>query len=117
MINYWLILVVIELKNPTDENATLEKAYQQLKTYHHTIPSLFVYNCLEIISDGLEARTGTITSDESRFMTWKTADGRTEASSRSNELGVMMEGMLDTTVLTDLILNFIVLFLCCLYLS
>ena len=101
-------VVVIELKNPTDENATLEKAYQQLKTYHHTIPSLFVYNCLEIISDGLEARTGTITSDESRFMTWKTADGRTEASSRSNELGVMMEGMLDTTVLTDLILNFIV---------
>lgn len=101
-------VVVIELKNPTDENATLEKAYQQLKTYHHTIPSLFVYNCLEIISDGLEARTGTITSDESRFMTWKTADGRTEASSRSNELGVMMEGMLETTVLTDLILNFIV---------
>ncbi len=101
-------VVVVELKNPTDENATLEKAYEQLKTYHNTIPSLFVYNCLEIISDGLEARTGTITSDISRFMSWKTADGKTEASLRSNELGVMMEGMLDTQVLTDLILNFIV---------
>lgn len=101
-------VVVIELKNPTDENATLDKAYQQLQTYHKTIPSLFVYNCLEIISDGLEARTGTITSDSSRFMSWKTADGKTEASARFNELGVMMEGMLNTTVLTDLILNFIV---------
>jgi len=101
-------VVVVELKNPTDENATLQKAYDQLQTYHNTIPSLFVYNCLEIISDGLEARTGTITSDISRFMSWKTADGKTEASLRSNELGVMMEGMLDTQVLTDLILNFIV---------
>jgi type I restriction enzyme R subunit len=101
-------VVVIELKNPTDENATLDKAYQQLKTYHKSIPSLFVYNCLEIISDGLEARTGTITSDISRFMSWKTADGKTEASVRSNELGVMMVGMLDTRVLTDLIVNFIV---------
>jgi type I restriction enzyme R subunit len=101
-------VVVIELKNPTDENATLDKAYQQLKTYHKSIPSLFVYNCLEIISDGLEARTGTITSDISRFMSWKTADGKTEASVRSNELGVMMDGMLDTRVLTDLIVNFIV---------
>jgi type I restriction enzyme R subunit len=101
-------LVVIELKNPSDENATLEKAYNQLKTYHTSIPSLFVYNCMEIISDGLEARTGTITSDISRFMTWKTADGKTEASSRSNELGVMMEGMLQQQVLTDLIQHFIV---------
>lgn len=101
-------VVVIELKNPTDENATIEKAYQQLKTYHTAIPSLFAYNCLEIISDGLEAKTGTITSDISRFMSWKTADGKTEASSRSNELGVMMEGMLDIQVLTDLIMNFIV---------
>ncbi len=101
-------VVVIELKNPTDENATIDKAFQQLKTYHKSIPSLFVYNCLEIISDGLEAKTGTITSDISRFMSWKTADGKTEASARSNELGVMMEGMLDTQVLTDLIMNFIV---------
>jgi type I restriction enzyme R subunit len=101
-------VVVIELKNPTDENATLDKAYQQLQTYHKTIPSLFVYNCLEIISDGLEARTGTLTSDISRFMTWKTADGKTEASSRFNELGVMMQGMLDPAVVTDLVLNFIV---------
>ena len=101
-------VVVIELKNPTDENATLDKAFQQLKTYHNTIPSLFVYNCFEVISDGLEARTGTITSDMSRFMSWKTADGHTVASSRVNELGVLMEGLLNPTVMSDMILNFMV---------
>lgn len=101
-------VVVIELKNPTDENATLEKAYQQLQTYHNTIPTLFVYNCFEVISDGLEARTGTITSDISRFMSWKTADGHTVASSKVNELGVLMAGLLVPSVMTDMILNFTV---------
>ena len=101
-------VVVIELKNPTDENATLEKAYQQLQTYHNTIPTLFVYNCFEVISDGLEARTGTITSDISRFMSWKTADGQTVASSKINELGVLMAGLLVPSVMVDMILNFTV---------
>jgi type I restriction enzyme R subunit len=101
-------IVVMELKNAVDANATIDKAYQQLKTYHQTIPSLFCYNVLEVISDGLEARVGTITSDSSRFMTWKTADGQTHASSKVSQLEVLVEGMMQKDVLLDLSLNFIV---------
>jgi type I restriction enzyme R subunit len=101
-------IVVMELKNPTDANATIDKAYQQLKTYHQTIPSLFCYNVLEVISDGLEARVGTITSDPSRFMTWKTADGQTHASNKISQLEVLVEGMMHKNVLLDLALNFVV---------
>jgi len=101
-------VIVVELKNATDQNATTEKAYQQLQTYHKSIPSLFVYNCFEIISDGLEAKVGTITSDISRFMSWKSADGITQASTRLSELSVMMEGLLKPEVLVDVIQNFIV---------
>ena len=101
-------VLVIELKNPADANATLDKALQQLKTYHTAIPSLFCYNVLEVISDGLEARVGTITSDISRFMTWKTAYGSTESSSRVNQMQVLIDGMLGKETLLDLALNFIV---------
>jgi len=101
-------VVVLELKNATDHNATISKAYQQLQTYQETIPSLFHYNLLEIISDGLEAKVGTITSDISRFMSWKTADGHTTAGKTTSELQVMMDGMLKPEVLLDLVLNFIV---------
>ena len=68
-----LPLVVIELKNAVDENANLKAAYNQLQTYKQAIPSLFTYNSLMIISDGWEARCGTITSDYGRFMPWKTS--------------------------------------------
>ena len=101
-------VVVMELKNAVDANATIDKAYQQLQTYHQAIPSLFGYNLLEIISDGLEAKVGTITSDLSRFMSWKTADGNSIASRTVGELQVMMDGMLQTDILLDLFFNFIV---------
>lgn len=101
-------VLVMELKNAVDANATIDKAYTQLQTYHKAIPSLFGYNLLEIISDGLEARVGTITSDLSRFMSWKTADGSSVASRTVGELQVMMDGMLQTEVLLDLFFNFIV---------
>lgn len=58
-----LPLAVIELKNPADENATIQTAFQQLKTYKTNIPALFTYNEMLVISDGLEARAGTLTSD------------------------------------------------------
>src|SRR5579863_3798719 len=103
-----LPIIVLELKNPADQNATIDKAYTQLQTYHKAIPSLFYYNCFEVISDGLEAKMGTITSDISRFMSWKTADGKTEAPGVKRQLGVMMQGLFNPAVLTDLILNFIV---------
>lgn len=101
-------VVVFELKNATDSTATVDKAYQQLKTYHKSIPTLFCYNLLEIISDGLEAKVGTITSDISRFMSWKTADGKTTAARTISELEVMINGLLKQDILLDLCLNFIV---------
>ena len=101
-------VIVIELKNAGDETATIEKAFQQLQTYHKSIPSLFCYNILEIISDGLEAKVGTITSGFSRFMSWKTSDGHSEASRTVNEMSVMIDGMMNKEVLMELFLNFIV---------
>ena len=101
-------VIVFELKNATDSNATIDKAYQQLQTYHKAIPTLFCYNLLEVISDGLEAKVGTITADISRFMSWKTADGKTTAARTTSELQVMIEGLFNIPTLLDLSLNFIV---------
>jgi len=75
-----LPLVVIELKNAAAENATVYSAYKQLQTYKKAIPLLFLYNGFIIVSDGLEAKAGTISSSFSRFMAWKTSDGKVEAS-------------------------------------
>ena len=101
-------VIVFELKNATDSSATIDKAYQQLQTYHKAIPTLFCYNLLEVISDGLEAKVGTITADISRFMSWKTADGKTTAARTTSELQVMIEGLFNIPTLLDLSLNFIV---------
>ena len=101
-------LVVIELKNPAVDNATIGSAYKQLQTYKATIPSLFTYNGLMIISDGLEAKAGALSAGQSRFMAWKTADGKTEASRLINEMEVLIKGMLNKQTLLDLIRHFIV---------
>jgi type I restriction enzyme R subunit len=76
-----LPLVVIELKNPADENATIWTAFNQLETYKAQIPTLFPYNEILVISDGIEARAGTITSNKERFMPWKTIEGKEIARS------------------------------------
>jgi type I restriction enzyme, R subunit len=101
-------LVVIELKNATDETATLKAAYQQLETYKHTIPSLFIPNAFLIISDGLEARAGSLSAGFSRFMAWKTADGKTQASPLVSQLETLIQGMLNKLTLLDLVRYFIV---------
>lgn len=103
-----LPLVVIELKNAADENATLRSAFRQIETYKAIIPSLFTFNAFNIISDGLEAKAGPISADFSRYMAWKTADGRFEASKLQNELEVLIKGMLNKVTLIDLIRSFIV---------
>lgn len=103
-----LPLVVIELKNPADENATVHSAFNQIQTYKQAIPSLFTYNCFVVISDGLEAKAGTISSGYSRFMAWKTSDGRVEASPLIGQLETLIRGMLDKKTLLDLIRHFIV---------
>ena len=70
-----LPLGVIELKNPADENTTIKGAFNQLQTYKNDIPGLFPYNEILVISDGLEARAGTLTADWERFMPWRTIEG------------------------------------------
>lgn len=101
-------LVLIELKNAADENATLRKAYDQIQTYKATIPSLFTYNAICIISDGHECKAGSISAGFSRFMTWKTADGRTEASRFAPQLETLVKGMLHPVTVLDLVRNFVV---------
>ena len=103
-----LPLVVIELKNPADENATIRSAFKQLQTYKQAIPSLFTYNGLMIISDGLEAKAGSISAGLSRFMAWKTSDGKVEASPLIGQMETLIKGMLDKATLLDLIRHFIV---------
>jgi len=103
-----LPLVVIELKNPADENATVRSAFRQVQTYKQAIPSLFTYNGLMIISDGLEAKAGTISSGFSRFMAWKTSDGNVEASLLIGQMETLIKGMLNKKTLLDLIRHFIV---------
>ncbi len=101
-----LPLVVIELKNPADENATVRSAFKQLQTYKQAIPSLFTYNGLAIISDGLEAKAGSISAGLTRFMAWKTADGKVEASPLIGQLETLIKGLLDKKTVLDLIRHF-----------
>lgn len=103
-----LPLGVIELKNPADEKATLRHAFNQLQTYKAEIPDLFTYNEILIISDGLEARAGTLTSGWDRFMPWRTTDGKTIAPRGSVELEVLLKGIFDKRRFLDLVLNFVV---------
>ncbi|MBU0963068.1 MAG: type I restriction endonuclease subunit R [Nanoarchaeota archaeon] len=100
-------LVLIELKNPADENATMFNAYNQIETYKLQIPSLFRFNEIVIISDGLETHSGTITSGIERFSPWKTINGE-KPKKLMTELEIMINGMLKQEVLLDLIKNFIV---------
>lgn len=101
-------LVVIELKNAADENATIKAAYQQFETYKQTIPSLFTPNAFLVISDGLEAKAGSLSAGSSRFMSWKSADGKVEASHLVSQLETLILGMLNKTTLLDLLRHFIV---------
>jgi len=101
-------LVVFELKNPTDEHATIKSAYNQIQTYKQTIPSLFCYNEIIVTSDGLEARAGSLSAGFDRFMAWKTADDSIEVSHSANQLEPLISGMLNKKTLLDLIRHFIV---------
>lgn len=101
-------LVVMELKNAADENATIQSAFRQVETYKNVIPSLFTYNGFIVISDGLEARTGSLSAGFSRFMAWKSADGKAEASHLVSQLETLIVGMLNKETLIDLIRHFIV---------
>ncbi|MCC6334280.1 MAG: type I restriction endonuclease subunit R, partial [Myxococcales bacterium] len=75
-----LPIAVLELKNAASENATIWSAFQQLQTYKQELPQLFVFNELLVISDGLEARIGTLSSNKERFLPWRTIEGEALAS-------------------------------------
>jgi len=100
-------LVIFELKNPADENATCHKAYDQLQAYKMAIPRLFTYNEICIISDGLEAKVGSLTASYSRFSAWKTKDGIKEATKFDDELSTLIHGLCNPVTLIDYIQNFV----------
>lgn len=101
-------LVLFELKNAINAQATLHSAYQQLETYQATIPSLFTFNAFCILSDGIEAKAGALSATFSRYLAWKTTDGIQEASRLSSQLEVLIKGLLNPTTLLDYIRHFIV---------
>jgi type I site-specific restriction-modification system R (restriction) subunit/very-short-patch-repair endonuclease len=103
-----LPLVVIELKNATDDKTTIQSAFRQIETYKAMISSLFTFNAFSVISDGLEAKAGTISAGLSRFMAWKTSDGVKEASKQISQLETLIKGMLQPSVLLDLVRHFVV---------
>ena len=103
-----LPVAVIELKNAADENATIWTAFHQLQTYKAQIPSLFTFNEALVISDGVEARIGTLTANREWFMPWRTIEGEELADTKLPQLQVMLEGVFDKRRLLDLIRYFIV---------
>ena len=103
-----LPLVLVELKNAADENATIWSAFQQLQTYKAELPTLFAYNALLVVSDGLEARIGTLTAGREWFKPWRTIHGEALAPTTMPELQVMIEGVFDKRRLLDLLAHFLV---------
>ena len=103
-----LPLAVVELKNAADENATVWSAFQQLQTYKAELPSLFACNELLLVSDGVQARLGTLTADKERFMPWKTITGEGLAPAGMPELQVILEGAFERRRFLSLLRHFVV---------
>ena len=103
-----LPLGVVELKNPGDENATIEGAFNQLQTYKDEIPSVFRANAVLVTSDAVQARIGSLTADLDRFMPWRTTHGVDIAPRRALELGTLIEGVFDKARFLDLLRGFVV---------
>ena len=103
-----LPLAVVELKNAADENATVWSAFQQLQTYKAEVPSLFSFAELLLVSDGVQARLGTLTADKERFMPWKTITGEGLAPAGMPELRVVLEGAFERKRFLSLVRHFVV---------
>ena len=103
-----LPLAVVELKNPVDEDATVWSALQQLQTYKAEIPWLFVFNAALIVSDGLEARIGTLTAGREWCKPWRTISGEALADPKLPQLQVLLEGVFTRRRLLALVRDFIV---------
>jgi type I restriction enzyme R subunit len=103
-----LPLGVVELKNPGDENATLDGAFNQLQTYQAQIPSLFRTNATLVISDGLAGRIGSLTADRERFMPWRTVTGKELVGGGTPELETLLKGVFDKRRFLALLKDFTV---------
>jgi type I restriction enzyme R subunit len=103
-----LPLGLIELKNPADEDADIWDAYRQVQTYKQEIPSLLSFNEVVVISDGVDARLGSVTSPREWFLPWRTIEGEELASDTANRLEVVARGVFDKARFLDLIRHFIV---------
>jgi type I restriction enzyme R subunit len=103
-----LPLGLIELKNAADEDATIWSAYQQLQTYKAEIPTLLRYNAALIVSDGVQARIGSLTANQEWFKVWRTIAGDADAPAGTLELETLVRGVFDRERLLRLLENFIV---------
>ena len=99
-------VVLVELKSPSREETDASEAYMQIRNYMHEIPSMFIYNCICVMSDHLTSKAGTITSGEDRFMEWKTKDGNYE-NTQYAQFDTFFEGMFEKERLLDIIKNFV----------
>ncbi|MBM4118676.1 type I restriction endonuclease subunit R, partial [bacterium] len=103
-----LPLAVLELKNAVDEDATIWTAFHQLETYKAEIPALFATNAVLVVSDGIEARVGTLTAGREWFKPWRTISGEGLADAHMPELQVLIQGLLAPQRFLDLLRDFIV---------
>jgi type I restriction enzyme R subunit len=103
-----LPLGIIELKNAADEEATIWTAYDQLRTYKAEIPSLLHYNAVLVVSDGLEARIGSLTANQEWFKVWRTVDGESDAPGAALELETLVRGVFERRRFLDLLEHFII---------
>ncbi len=101
-----LPIVLVELKSPSREETDASEAYLQIRNYMQEIPSMFIYNCICVMSDQLTSKAGTITSGEDRFMEWKTKDGSYE-NTQYAQFDTFFEGIFEKARLLDIIKNFI----------
>lgn len=102
-----LPIAVLELKSASHETVDLSHAYRQLETYKKTIPCLFTTNAFLVISDGINAKAGTLSSNEERFMMWRTIDGDDVASTQIPQLEVLIKGMFPYQRILDILKNFV----------
>ena len=101
-----LPVVLMELKSPSREETDASEAYTQIRNYMHSIPSMFIYNAICVMSDLSENRAGTITSGEDRYMEWKTKDGSYE-NTQFAQFDTFFEGIFTKDRLLDILKNFI----------
>lgn len=102
-----LPLAVLELKNPADNNADIWSAFQQLQTYKDEIPDLFMFNQALVVSDGLNARVGSLTANKERFMAWRTVSSENDKPTYEYFLETLVKGFFKPELFLDYIRYFI----------